>query len=82
MEKLFEVALQMVLAGGAASFGLCVDRACPGSTLDPLTCTFCCCGMVPTVRCAHQHARSAAGGAAARFVRPLSLTRRSSSAGS
>jgi hypothetical protein len=50
MEKLFEVALQMVLAGGAASYGLCVDRACPGSALDPLTCTFCCCGMVPTVR--------------------------------
>lgn len=45
MERLLVDGCLAVFIG---SYGLCVDRACPGSALDPLTCTTCC--GVATVR--------------------------------
>jgi hypothetical protein len=48
MEGLIIKGAELFFGVITASFGLCVDRACPGSACDPLTCTFCCC--IPTVR--------------------------------
>jgi hypothetical protein len=50
MEEVILKGVGLAITAGWASFGLCVDCMCPGSACDPLTCTFCCCGMVPTVR--------------------------------
>jgi hypothetical protein len=71
METIFQLGLELFCAGGVVSYGLCVDCVCPGSACDPLTCTFCCCGMVPTVRGAERErlARLGAAGALARAAR-------------
>ena len=51
---------QLAALLAAASYGFCVDAACPGTAADPVACTYTCCGLVPT-RCGTDALVSALG---------------------
>ncbi len=75
-EVMAEKVVELIFGLGAASYGACVDRACPGSSCDPLTCTTCCC--IPTVRGARLRpcsARPGRGAAADAHVASLGVWR-------